>query len=98
MLGPITLLSGLVGRSWWAVSVVSLWGVDFGPLVRSGDSETSQASLTDQVHDLILKVDAFIRVVAMVTLKAAVFGLILLIGRKLRRLGPFQVIILLDLV
>lgn len=50
------------------------------PLLRAGVREPAKTSLAYEGLDLIFEVNALIGVMAMVLVKAAIFGLVFLIG------------------
>ncbi|GMP99020.1 hypothetical protein CsSME_00046667 [Camellia sinensis var. sinensis] len=68
------------------------------PLLGASFREPTETSLTDQAFDLVFEVNTLFGVMTVVLVEATVFGLASPVRRRLRRLGPFEGVISLDLV
>ncbi|GMP72671.1 hypothetical protein CsSME_00030611 [Camellia sinensis var. sinensis] len=91
-------LVGLCWLPWRGVPVVIPDGLSPLPLLGASFREPTETSLTDQALDLVFEVNTLFGVMAVVLVEAAIFGLVSPIGRRPRRLGPFEGIISLNLV
>lgn len=91
----LVMLGGLPGRT--APAVIS---TGLGPLslLGAGIGESGESPLTYEGLHLVLEVDTVIGVMAMVLVKAAVFGLVLAVRGGSGRLWPLEGVIPLNLI
>ncbi|GMP30311.1 hypothetical protein CsSME_00005032 [Camellia sinensis var. sinensis] len=91
-------LVGLCWLPWRGAPAVVPNGFSPLPLLGTSFREPTETSLKDQALDLVFEVNTLFGVMVVVLVEAIVFGLVLLVGRRPRRLGPFDGIISLNLV
>ncbi|GMP81274.1 hypothetical protein CsSME_00036035 [Camellia sinensis var. sinensis] len=91
-------LVGLCWLPWRGVPAVVSDGFSLLLLLGASFRESTETPMMDQALDLVFEVNTLFGIMAMVLVEAAVFGLVSPVGRRPRRLGPFERIISLNLV